>query len=51
MAANPRLPALAPPQAYLHLRGRTLGRQLREMEWVRWALLGALVPPAAASEA
>lgn len=35
-------PALAPPAplaAYLCLRARTVGRQLREVGWVRWALL------------
>ncbi len=40
MAANPRFPALAPLGACLRPRSRTVGRQLREVGWVRWALLG-----------
>lgn len=31
--------ALAPLAAYLRLRARTVGRPLREVGWMRWALL------------
>lgn len=43
MTTNFTLPAAGPIKAYLRLRGRVLGRQLRELGWWRLLLVGAFL--------
>ena len=43
LTTNFTLPAAGPIKAYLRLRGRVLGRQLRELGWWRLLLVGAFL--------